>query len=111
MTGMIYHVDMNHMSDGASDAPDPSDAPEGAAASPSENRKFYGAVKVGERGQIVVPADARSDFGIAAGDRLLVFGDLESGLWVAPVSVLQRSMEGQQAFYEMLAPLLGGDHE
>ena len=77
---------------------------------PPDNKRFYGAVKVGERGQIVVPAEARADFGITGGDRLLVFGDLDSGLWIAPVSVLQRSMEGQAAFFEMLRPMLGGDH-
>ncbi len=36
-------------------------------------RHFYGSVTVGERGQIVVPAEARSDLGIEAGEKLLVF--------------------------------------
>ena len=33
---------------------------------------FYDTVTVGERGQIVIPAKARKDFGIAAGDKLIV---------------------------------------
>lgn len=33
---------------------------------------FYGAVTVGERGQIVVPADAREELGIRPGDKLLI---------------------------------------
>lgn len=33
---------------------------------------FYGSVTVGERGQIVIPADARSDMGIQPGDKVLV---------------------------------------
>lgn len=34
---------------------------------------FVGAVTVGERGQIVIPSDAREALGIEAGDKLLVF--------------------------------------
>jgi AbrB family looped-hinge helix DNA binding protein len=33
---------------------------------------FFGSVTVGERGQVVVPAEARKRFGIEPGDRLLV---------------------------------------
>lgn len=44
------------------------------------NKRFYGAITVSERGQIVIPAQARRDFGIEVGDKLLVFGDLRHGL-------------------------------
>lgn len=44
------------------------------------NRRFYGAITVSDRGQIVIPAQARRDFGIEVGDKLLVFGDLRHGL-------------------------------
>lgn len=37
-------------------------------------RKFYGSVTVGERGQVVIPAQARRDHGIEPGDKLLVLG-------------------------------------
>ncbi|MDL2226010.1 AbrB/MazE/SpoVT family DNA-binding domain-containing protein [Eubacteriales bacterium OttesenSCG-928-M02] len=42
----------------------------------------YGAwmVKVGERGQIVIPKEAREMFGISPGENLLLIGDLERGL-------------------------------
>lgn len=59
-----------------------------------EGKKFYGSVTVSERGQIVIPADARKDFGIKTGDKLLVFGDLERGLGIATFSIMQRTMEG-----------------
>ena len=36
--------------------------------------KFYGATTVGERGQVVVPAQARTDLQITPGSKLLVFG-------------------------------------
>jgi AbrB family looped-hinge helix DNA binding protein len=34
---------------------------------------FYGAVTIGERGQIVIPAEARKHNSLAPGDKLLVF--------------------------------------
>ena len=36
---------------------------------------FYGAVTVGERGQVVIPAEARKRFQIDPGDKLLIMGD------------------------------------
>ena len=36
--------------------------------------KFYGATTVGERGQVVIPAEARRDFNITPSTKLLVFG-------------------------------------
>lgn len=36
--------------------------------------RFIGATTVGERGQIVIPAEARKALGINSGDKLLVFG-------------------------------------
>ena len=62
------------------------DAPEG--------KKFYGSVTVSQRGQIVIPVDARKDFNIKTGDKLLVFGDLERGLGIATFGIMQRTMEG-----------------
>jgi len=42
--------------------------------------KYMATVKVGEKGQIVIPKQARELFGIEAGDALLVLGDEEQGL-------------------------------
>lgn len=36
------------------------------------NESFYGSVTVGERGQIVIPAEARADMDYNPGDKLLV---------------------------------------
>lgn len=35
--------------------------------------KVYGAVTVGERGQVAIPTELRRSFGIKAGDKLIVF--------------------------------------
>jgi AbrB family looped-hinge helix DNA binding protein len=64
-----------------------------------EGKKFYGAVTVSERGQIVIPADARKDFEISTGDKLLVFGDLERGLGIATFSIMQKTMQGTAELY------------
>lgn len=36
---------------------------------------FFGAVTVGERGQVVIPIEARKRFNIEPGDKLLIMGD------------------------------------
>ena len=41
---------------------------------PAAFPKLYGSVKVGERGQVVVPQEARVELGLRAGDKLLAFG-------------------------------------
>ena len=38
-------------------------------------RCFYGSVTLGERGQVVIPAEARKDFEMQPGDKLLAFRD------------------------------------
>ncbi|MBQ3418266.1 MAG: helix-turn-helix domain-containing protein [Ruminococcus sp.] len=45
----------------------------------SDGKYIFGMVKVGDRGQIVIPKYAREVFDIKAGDRLMVMGDTEKG--------------------------------
>ena len=47
---------------------------------PPKGKFFFGSVVVGERGQIVIPKEARIVFNINAGDKLLILGDEERGL-------------------------------
>lgn len=49
-------------------------------AVPPKGKYFFGAVTVGERGQIVIPKKARDVFSIAPGDQLLILGDEERGM-------------------------------
>lgn len=65
-------------------------------------RGFYGAVTVGERGQIVIPAQARRDLRIEAGDKLLVLGDPEQGLALAKLEMLMRNLEGSATLLQQL---------
>lgn len=48
------------------------------------NGKYAWTVKVGEKGQFVIPKDAREIFGIEPGDTLLVLGDIKKGLAIMP---------------------------
>ena len=41
--------------------------------------KFYGATTVGERGQVVIPAEARRDMNLTPATKLLVFGTHNKG--------------------------------
>lgn len=43
------------------------------------SKKLYGTATVGTKGQVVIPAEAREDMNIAAGDRLYVVGSSEGG--------------------------------
>lgn len=45
-----------------------------------DGKHIFGTVKVGERGQIVIPKDAREIFGISPGDTLMVLGDEKRGI-------------------------------
>ena len=38
-----------------------------------QKQKIFGTVTVGERGQIVIPAELRKIFGVKSGDRLVAF--------------------------------------
>lgn len=46
--------------------------------------KFISMVKVGEKGQIVIPKGARDLFSIQPGDNLLLLADVEKGIALVP---------------------------
>lgn len=51
---------------------------------------IFGTVKVGERGQIIIPKEARQVFDIKAGDTLIVLGDEKWGIAVTKADVLEK---------------------
>ena len=54
-----------------------------------KGKHIFGLVTVGERGQIVIPKDAREIFAINPGDKLLVMGDEQQGLAIVKTDALQ----------------------
>lgn len=54
----------------------------------SKQQRVFGTAKVGDRGQIVIPKEARELFGIRPGDTLLILGEAETGLIVSRPEVL-----------------------
>ena len=45
--------------------------------------KFIWTAKVGDKGQIVIPKEAREIFNIKTGDNLILFGDIKRGIAIA----------------------------
>lgn len=52
------------------------------------SQRVFGTAKVGDRGQIVIPKEAREFFGIEPGDTLLILGKSETGLIVSKPETL-----------------------
>lgn len=68
-----------------------------------KGKHLFGTVKVGEKGQIVIPKEARKLFHIESGDTLLILGDEQSGIIVTKPDVMNevaakifRSMEEKE---------------
>jgi len=61
------------------------------------SRHVFGTAKVGDRGQIVIPKEARELFNIRPGDTLLILGEEDKGLIVSRPELL-RSIADQ--FFE-----------
>lgn len=59
----------------------------------SKGYHIFGTAKVGEKGQIVIPKDARKIFGIEAGDTLLILGDEKNGIIVSKPEVIETAAE------------------
>ena len=63
----------------------------------SEGKYIFGVVKVGAKGQVVIPRDARKLYDINPGDALLVLGD-QKGMALLKTevfqSVIDQAMEG-----------------
>jgi AbrB family looped-hinge helix DNA binding protein len=46
--------------------------------------KYAWMVKIGEKGQFVIPKEAREMFELYPGDEILVLGDIERGIAILP---------------------------
>ena len=65
----------------------------------ARSSQIIGTAKVGEKGQIVIPKDARTLFGIQPGDTLLILGDEQTGIIVTKPDVIETA--AAQIFEQM----------
>ena len=57
-----------------------------------DGKYIFGVVKVGDKGQIVIPKDARSVYGIKPGDALIMLGD-ERGIALLKTEIFQSAID------------------
>ena len=62
----------------------------------NEQERFIVSVKVGPKGQITLPKEAREMFDIKTGDTIMVLGDKERGLALMKADIFYSLMEGKQ---------------
>ena len=55
--------------------------------------KYVGIAKVGEKGQIVIPKEARDMFGIEPGDSIVVLGDIKRGIALLKADVIEGQID------------------
>ncbi len=68
-----------------------------------KGKHIFGTVKVGERGQIVIPKEARDLFKIKQGDLVLVIGDEEKG-----IALVKADMDTMKNFALGVLESIGG---
>jgi len=56
-------------------------------------KHIWGSVTVSDRGQIVIPKEAREQFGIAGGTRLIVLGEEGEGIALVPAELFEAHMK------------------
>ncbi len=61
--------------------------------SEDKSGKYMGSVKVGPKGQIVIPKEVREMFGIAPGDTLILLADRERGIAIERYSTFEKISE------------------
>lgn len=60
----------------------------------SKGKYLFGICKVGEKGQIVIPKEARKVFDINPGDSVVILGDIKKGLAVVKADVFTSVTDG-----------------
>lgn len=58
-----------------------------------QDKVIFGIVRISDKGQIVIPKDARDVFGLKPGDSLLVLGDKTKGIALVKTKVIDDVVE------------------
>ena len=59
----------------------------------NRDKCIFGICKVNEKGQIVIPKEAREMFGIKAGDGLLLLGDRKKGMALIKTETFESAID------------------
>ncbi len=67
---------------------------EGMTVPPAPKGKYiFGTVSMSERGQIVIPKEARDKMNFAPGDRLVILGDENEGLGIVKAEIFEQKLK------------------
>ncbi|PIU24141.1 AbrB family transcriptional regulator [Candidatus Berkelbacteria bacterium CG08_land_8_20_14_0_20_39_8] len=69
-------------------------------------RQFFGSTTMGERGQLVVPIEAREKLKIEKGEKLLVFGVHDKAIVITKLSSFKRLQKEMGKRYQEVEDLL-----
>lgn len=58
-----------------------------------KKKYMFGVLKVSDKGQILIPKEAREVFNIKPGDTLALFGDIDKGLALVKTEVFEDATE------------------
>ena len=71
-----------------------------------DHKHFYGTTTLGEKGQVVIPAEARQAMGLKSGDKLLVFGMGHNMVTIAKSEQLDRMADSMSKHLECIRQML-----
>ena len=60
----------------------------------NNDERFIVSVKVGPKGQITIPVEARKMFNISEGDMLMVMGDIQRGIALVKANDVYKFLDG-----------------
>ena len=65
---------------------------------PPKGKNIWGSVVINERGQLVIPKEARERFGLTGGQRLIVLTDDKEGIALVPVQMFEAKLKQAMKF-------------
>lgn len=76
------------------------------------DKMFHGVATVGERGQIVIPAEVRKKYGMDKGDKLLIFAHpFKEGIMIFPMGEMENFMREMVAGLTQIQEQLKSDED
>ncbi len=73
---------------------------------PHHRRHFYGTATIGAKGQVVIPAEARTSMKLKKGDKLMVFGMGQSMVAFAKFEQLEQFADRLSAKLESIRQIM-----